>query len=65
MTEARDVMEVDVLYVGGGIASLSSALHLANLIKAHNEKPNVEKLDEITIAVLEGFAVGAAGSRVR
>jgi electron-transferring-flavoprotein dehydrogenase len=62
MTEARDVMEVDVLYVGGGIASLSSALHLANLIKAHNEKPDVKKLDEITIAVLEkGFAVGAHG----
>jgi len=60
--EARDVMEVDVLFVGGGIASLSSALHLSNLIKAHNEKPDAKQLDEVTIAVLEkGFAVGAHG----
>ena len=36
MEEERDVMEVDVLFVGGGIASLSSALHLTNLIKKHN-----------------------------
>jgi hypothetical protein len=29
----REVMEVDVLFVGGGIASLSGAFHLSNLIK--------------------------------
>ena len=62
MTEARDVMDVDVLFVGGGIASLSSALHLSNLIKAHNEKGEGKKLDEVMIAVLEkGFAPGAHG----
>ncbi len=62
MTEARDVMEVDVLFIGGGIASLSSALHLSNLIKAHNEKSDDKKLDEVTIAVLEkGFSIGAHG----
>ena len=38
MTEERDVMDVDVLFVGGGIASLSGALHLSNLINAHNKK---------------------------
>ena len=61
MTENRDVMEVDVLYVGGGIASLSSALHLSNLIEAH-KKSGGEKLDEITIAVLDkGASPGAHG----
>ncbi|MCE5254558.1 MAG: electron transfer flavoprotein-ubiquinone oxidoreductase [Actinomycetia bacterium] len=62
MTETRDVMEVDVLFVGGGIASLSSALHLSKLIKAHNQKGDGKKLDEVTIAVLEkGFSIGAHG----
>ncbi len=62
--EERDIMEVDVLFVGGGVASLSGALHLANLIKKHNE--NVEqggegkRLDEIMIAILEkGAYVGS------
>jgi electron-transferring-flavoprotein dehydrogenase len=61
MTENRDVMEVDVLYVGGGIASLSSALHLSKLIDAHN-KSGGEKLGEIAIAVLDkGASPGAHG----
>ncbi|RPI78005.1 MAG: NAD(P)/FAD-dependent oxidoreductase, partial [Desulfobacteraceae bacterium] len=55
--EQRDVMDVDVLFVGGGIASFSGALHLSNLIKQHNEKVEKgsggEKIDEIMIAVLE------------
>ncbi len=55
--EEREVMEVDVLFVGGGTACLSGALHLANLIKRHNENVDREgagkKLDEIMIAVLE------------
>ena len=62
--EEREIMEVDVLFVGGGVASLSGALHLANLIKKHNE--NVEpggegkRLDEIMIAILEkGAYVGS------
>ena len=62
MTESRDVMEVDVLYVGGGIASLSSALHLTNLIKTHDEKAGDKKIGELVIAILEkGFAPGAHG----
>ena len=64
--EERDVMEVDVLFVGGGVASLSGALHLENLIKKHNENVDRsgegEKLDEVMIAVLEkGAFVGAHG----
>jgi len=31
--DEREVMDVDVLFVGGGVASLSGALHLSNLIK--------------------------------
>jgi electron-transferring-flavoprotein dehydrogenase len=62
----REVMDVDVLFVGGGIASLSGALHLSNLITRHNEQ--VEKtgegiaLGELMIAVLEkGAYIGAHG----
>ena len=66
MTEEREIMEVDVLFVGGGVASLSGAYHLSNLIKKHNE--TVEQtgegkaLDEVMIAVVEkGAYVGAHG----
>jgi electron-transferring-flavoprotein dehydrogenase len=60
MAEQRDVIDVDVLFVGGGIASLSGALHLANLIETHNEK--AEKKLEIEMAVLEkGATFGAHG----
>jgi electron-transferring-flavoprotein dehydrogenase len=55
--EQREVMPVDVLFVGGGVACLSGALHLANLIKKHNKKVEQEgegkKLDELMIAVLD------------
>jgi electron-transferring-flavoprotein dehydrogenase len=62
VTDEREVMDVDVLYVGGGIASLSSALHLSGLIKAHNAKGEGPKLGELSIAVLEkGFTVGSHG----
>jgi electron-transferring-flavoprotein dehydrogenase len=62
--EAREILEVDVLFVGAGVASLSGALHLMNLIGAHNEKVKAggkgQALEEISIAVLEkGAYVGA------
>ena len=64
MEDERDVMEVDVLFVGGGIACLSGALHLANLIRNHNRKVEEEgegkKLEEVMIALLEkGTDIGA------
>lgn len=62
MADERDVLEVDVLYVGGGIASLTSALHLSNLIKAHSALPDSKKLGEVSIAVIDkGFGPGAHG----
>jgi len=62
MTEERDVMDVDVLFVGGGIASLSGALCLSNLINAHNQKSEGKKLDEVMIAILDkGSFPGAHG----
>jgi electron-transferring-flavoprotein dehydrogenase len=33
----REVIEFDVIFVGGGPANLSSAIHLTNLIRKHNE----------------------------
>ena len=57
MEEEREVMEVDVLFVGGGVANLSGALHLANLIRKHNEKVDRDgigkKLDEIMFRLCE------------
>jgi electron-transferring-flavoprotein dehydrogenase len=61
----REVMDVDVLFVGGGIASLSGAFHLSNLIKQYNEKidqggTGQKFSDEFMIAVLEkGAYVGS------
>lgn len=52
-------LQVDVLFVGGGSASLSGALHLLNLIEKHNQTQAV-KLEDITVAVLEkGSSLGA------
>ncbi|HZN11995.1 MAG TPA: electron transfer flavoprotein-ubiquinone oxidoreductase [Blastocatellia bacterium] len=52
----RESLEVDVLFVGAGPASLAGALRLRQLIDAHGGKP----LDEISIAVIEkGREVGS------
>ena len=64
MDEEREIMEMDVIFVGGGISSLSGALHLSNLIKQHNESVEQsgegKKLDEMMIGILEkGAYVGA------
>lgn len=55
----RETLSIDVLFVGAGPASLSGALHLANLIKAHNEATPGAPL-QVSIAVIEkGKEVGA------
>ncbi len=61
----REVMDVDVLIVGGGSAGLSCALHLSNQIKKHNEDVASGKISDPTIedpmiVVLEkGVEIGA------
>ena len=37
----RESMEVDVLYVGAGPATLASALHLMSQVEAYNERADV------------------------
>src|SRR5215213_6212721 len=62
MTE-RETLEFDVVFVGAGPANLSGALHLARLIKQHQETAGADKrheLRDVEIAVIEkGAAVGA------
>ena len=63
MAIERDTLEMDVLLVGAGPANLSCALHLTNLINAHNERAKAKgrkPLDEVNIAVIEKAAeIGA------
>src|ERR1051325_6812619 len=63
MAIERDTLEMDVLLVGAGPANLSCALHLTNLINAHNELAKAKgrkPLDEVNIAVIEKAAeIGA------
>jgi len=58
----REVMEVDVLIVGGGAAGLSAAIQFQKLLKSHNEKAQAkgESVSEPMVVVLEKAAeVGA------
>ncbi len=65
MTEVeREVLEVDVLFVGAGPACLAGAYHLTHLVRAHDEaveqgKTSGDKIGDIEIAVIEkGSEVG-------
>ncbi len=61
----REVLEMDVIFVGAGPANLSGALHLARLVREHNEavesgKKEGTALGEVEIGVIEkGAYVGA------
>lgn len=60
MSRGRERIDVDVLFVGAGPASLSGALRLAQLVSAHNQLVRSEEQLNVSIAVLEkGREVGA------
>lgn len=67
MEKQRETIEVDVLFVGAGPASLSGAYHLCRLIDRHNEAVEKglkkgDKLENLNIAVIEKAShVGAHG----
>ncbi len=59
MPAERESLEIDVLFVGAGPASLAGAYHLAKRIAAHNADAKGEEI-EASIAVLEkGQEVGS------
>jgi electron-transferring-flavoprotein dehydrogenase len=65
MGREREILELDVLFVGAGPANLAGAYHLNKLIKAHDEaiskgQKKGKKIGEIAIGVIEkGREIGA------
>ena len=58
----RETLEVDVVIVGAGPAGLAAAYQLATLIKVHNDSAAPNKLEGLSIALLEkGKEIGAHG----
>jgi electron-transferring-flavoprotein dehydrogenase len=59
MPPTRETLELDVLFVGAGPASLAGAIRLADLLKRHNAAHPSDPI-ELSIAVLEkGAELGA------
>jgi electron-transferring-flavoprotein dehydrogenase len=65
VSDTREALDVDVLFVGGGPAGLAGALKLSQLVSAHNERAAAgggKALGEVSIAVLEKASeIGAHG----
>jgi len=64
MPGERETLEMDVLLVGAGPASLACALHLTNLITTHNERVKKgsggKQLGDVSIGIIEKAAeIGA------
>jgi electron-transferring-flavoprotein dehydrogenase len=55
MPEEREILEVDVLFVGAGPASLAGAIHLANLLEKKGKK------DTNIVVIEKGREMGAHG----
>lgn len=65
MSDQRECLDVDVVFVGAGPAGLAGALRLSQLVAAHNAKGSERvgpPLGEVSIAVLEKASeIGAHG----
>jgi len=62
MDMEREVIEFDVIFVGGGPANLSSAIHLTNLIRQYNEDIESGKLQGNQIDIEDKIAVLEKGA---
>ena len=49
----REELEFDVLFVGGGPSNLAGLWRLLDLIEAHNATPGVQKLEGLSIGLIE------------
>ncbi len=62
-SEERETMDVDVLFVGGGPASLAGAYRLAELIEAHNNEIDRgaagDKLEPMIVLIEKAAEIGA------
>jgi len=52
----RESLEVDILYVGAGPATLASAYHLVRVIETHNAQPGATPIEPPTILIIEKSA---------
>jgi electron-transferring-flavoprotein dehydrogenase len=61
----RETLEADVLFVGGGPASLSGAYHLSRLLAAHNQGVESggpgERLEPMIVLIEKAGEIGAHG----
>ncbi len=49
----REELEFDVLFVGAGPSNLAALWRLLDLIEAHNRRPGVQKLEGLTLGLIE------------
>lgn len=59
--EERETLDVDVLFVGGGPASLAGAYHLAKLIETHNASGEGDRLEPMIVLIDKAREIGAHG----
>ncbi len=60
--DERETLDVDVLFVGGGPASLAGAYHLARRVEAHNAEVEIsggDKLEPMIVLIDKASEIGA------